>query len=152
DAMLHGVWFDGEGGTRYRNRWVRTKGLAADIAAGRDLFGGLMTPAFVDPSALGPDPDPGWPFRLDPFINVVRHGGRMLALAEGLPPYRVTPDLETAGLFDFDGRVKGLCAHPRIDAATGEMVAFAYDVEAPFLVWATVGPDGSLTAGPTTVE
>src|SRR5262249_8731433 len=36
DAMIHGVWFDGEGGVRYRNRWVRTKGMAADIAAGRD--------------------------------------------------------------------------------------------------------------------
>src|ERR1700704_6081882 len=48
DAMIHGVWFDGEGGARYRNRWVRTKGMAADIAAGKDVFGGLMTPAFVD--------------------------------------------------------------------------------------------------------
>ena len=97
DAMVHGVWFDGEGGARYRNRWVRTKGMAADVAAGRDVFGGLMTPAFVDPATLGPDPDPGWPFRLDPFINVVRHAGRTFALAETLPAYELTADLDTVG-------------------------------------------------------
>ena len=51
-----------------------------------------MTPAFVDPSLLGDDPDPGWPFKLDAFINVVRHGGRHLALEEGTPPYEVTAD------------------------------------------------------------
>ena len=83
DAMVHGVWLDGEGGARYKNRWVRTKGMAADVAAGHDVFGGLMTPAFVDMKLLGDDPDPGWPFRLDPFINVVRHAGRHLALVRG---------------------------------------------------------------------
>jgi carotenoid cleavage dioxygenase-like enzyme len=152
DAMVHGVWFDGEGGVRYRNRWVRTAGMAAEDKAGHAIFGGLLTPAFVDMSLLGPDPDPGWPFRLDPFINVVRHGGRHLALTEGLPPYEITPDLATVGRFDFGGKVKGMCAHPRIDPQTGEMVMFAYDVEAPFLVWMVVGPDGTLTREPTVVE
>ncbi len=151
DAMVHGVWLDGEGGVRYKNRWVRTKGMAADIAAGRDIFGGLMTPAFVDEKLLGDDPDPGWPFRLDPFINVIRHAGRHLALTEGLPGYEITPELETVGRWDFGGKLKGMCAHPRIDPATGELVLFAYDVEAPFLIWATVGPDGTVTSGPTTI-
>lgn len=151
DAMVHGVWFDGEGGARYKNRWVRTKGMAADVAAGRDLFGGLMSPAFVDPALLGEDPDPGWPFRLDPFINVVRHAGRHLALAEGLPPYEITPALDTVGLWDFGGALKGMCAHPRIDPATGEMLVFAYDVEPPFLSWAIIGGDGNVSTGPTAV-
>jgi carotenoid cleavage dioxygenase-like enzyme len=70
DGMLHGVWLDG-GRARYRNRWVYTNGLRADLRAGRALFGGLMTPAAPDPSQLGPDPDPGWPFKLDAFINIV---------------------------------------------------------------------------------
>jgi carotenoid cleavage dioxygenase-like enzyme len=152
DAMVHGVWLDGEGGARYRNRWVRTKGMAAEDKAGKALFGGLMSPAFVDMSLLGPDPDPGWPFRLDPFINVVRHGGRHLALSEGNPGYEITPDLGTVGLFDFGGQVKGMCAHPRVDPVTGEMVLFAYDVEKPFLVWMVVGPDGTLTRPPTEIE
>jgi carotenoid cleavage dioxygenase-like enzyme len=151
DAMVHGVWLDGEGGARYKNRWVRTKGMAADIAAGRDIFGGLMSPAFVDTKLLGDDPDPGWPFRLDPFINVVRHAGRHLTLSEGLPGYEITPELDTVGLWDFGGKLKGMCAHPRIDPVTGEMLLFAYDVEAPFLIWAIVGPDGTVTSGPTPV-
>jgi carotenoid cleavage dioxygenase-like enzyme len=152
DAMIHGLWID-KGAARYANRWVRTKGMAAEERAGRSLYGGLMTPAFVDTALLGPDPDPGWPFRLDPFINVIRHSGRYLALEEGTPPYEITDELETVGLFDFGGALPaGLCAHPKIDPVTGEMVVFRYDVEAPFLTWAIIGPDGTVTQPPTTVE
>ena len=115
------------------------------MTAGRALYGGLLTPAFVEPALLGPDPDPGWPFRLDPFINVIRHAGRYLALEEGTPPYEITPDLGTVGLYDFGGALAGMCAHPKIDPVTEEMVLFRYDVEEPYLAWAVVGPDGSVT-------
>ncbi len=110
-----------------------------------------MSPAFVDTALLGADPDPGWPFRLDPFINVVRHAGRLITFSEGLPGYEITPELDTVGRCDFDGKLAGMCAHPRIDPVTGEMLLFAYEVEAPFLVWAIVGPDGTVTSGPTAV-
>jgi carotenoid cleavage dioxygenase len=100
----------------------------------------------VDPGLLGPDPDPGWPVKLDAFINVVRHGGRYLALEEGSPPYEIDPGLETVGRFDFGGRLpRGICAHPRIDPDTGDMVVFRYDLDPPYLTWASVGPNGSLT-------
>ena len=72
------------------NRWVQTHGLAAEERAGKALFGGLMTPSYVDQSLLGPDPDPGWPYKLDAFINIVRHAGHYLALEEGAPAYEVT--------------------------------------------------------------
>jgi carotenoid cleavage dioxygenase-like enzyme len=151
DGMLHGVWLE-NGHARYRNRWVYTNDLRADMRAGRALFGGLMTPAPPDDDQLGPDPDPGWPFKLDAFINVVCHGGRYLALEEGTPPYEVTAELDTVGRCDFAGRLPaGMCAHPRIDPATGEMVVFRYDVEDPFLAWATIGPDGTVTRPPTPV-
>jgi carotenoid cleavage dioxygenase-like enzyme len=152
DGMLHGVWLE-NGRARYRNRWVYTNGLRADIRVGRALFGGLMTPAPPDGALLGPDPDPGWPFKLDAFINVVCHAGRYLALEEGTPPYEVTAELDTVGRYDFAGRLPaGMCAHPRIDPVTGEMVVFRYDVEDPFLSWATIGSDGTVTRPPTTVE
>ena len=145
DGMLHGVWLDG-GRPRYRNRWVETRGLQAEERAGRALFGGLMTPAFVDPSVLGPDPDPGWPIKLDAFINIVRHAGRYLALEEGTPPYEVTDALETVGRYDFAGGLPaGMCAHPKVDPRTGDMVLFRYDVEEPFLSWAVVGADGRVS-------
>lgn len=152
DAMIHGLWIE-NGAARYANRWVRTKGMAAEERAGRSLYGGLMTPAFVDLAMLGPDPDPGWPFRLDPFVNVVRHGGRYLALEEGTPPYEITDELETVGLLDFAGGLPlGMCAHPKIDPVSGEMVVFRYDVEEPFLTWAVIGPDGKVTQPPTAVD
>ncbi len=142
--MVHGVWLDGRR-ARYANRYVRTQGMIAEERAGRALFGGIMTPAFVDPTLLGDDPDPGWPFKLDAFIHVVRHGGRHLALEEGTPPYEITADLGTVGRCDFAGGLPdGMCAHPKIDPDTGEMVVFRYDVEAPFLTWATIGPDGAV--------
>ncbi len=150
DGMIHGLWLE-DGRARYANRWVRTRGMAAEERAGRALYGGLLTPAFVNVDLLGPDPDPGWPFRLDPFINVVCHAGRYLALEEGTPPYEITSELATVGVYDFGGVLPGMCAHPKIDPVTGEMVLFRYDVEEPFLTWAVVGPDGGVTSGPTPV-
>jgi carotenoid cleavage dioxygenase-like enzyme len=151
DGMIHAVWIGG-GKARYRNRWVRTNGLKAEERAGRALFGGIMTPAFVDQGLLGPDPDPGWPTKLDAFINIVRHAGRYLALEEGTPPYEVGPGLETIGRFDFgDGLPLGMCAHPRIDPVTGDMVVFRYDITEPYLTWAVVGRDGTVTRPPAPV-
>jgi carotenoid cleavage dioxygenase len=151
DGMIHAVWI-GEGKARYRNRWVRTNGLRAEEKAGRALFGGIMTPALVDQGLLGPDPDPGWPIKLDAFINIVRHAGHYLALEEGTPPYEVSPELDTVGRFDFGGGLPlGMCAHPRIDPVTGEMVVFRYDVAEPFLTWAVVGKDGTVTRPPAPV-
>jgi carotenoid cleavage dioxygenase-like enzyme len=151
DGMLHGVWFE-QGRARYANRFVRTQSLRAEERAGRALFGGLMTPAFVDTSLLGDDPDPTWPFKLDADINIVRHAGRLLALAEGAPPYEVSASLDTLARVDFAGALPlGITAHPKIDPRTGEMFVFRYDVTAPFLTWAVVGPDGSVTRPPTPV-
>jgi carotenoid cleavage dioxygenase len=102
---------------------------------------------------LGPDPDPGWPFRLDPFINIIRHAGRYLALPEGAPPYHVSQDLETLGRYDFGGALpEGICAHPKVDPITGEMIVFRYGFEEPFLSWATVDSSGAVGRGPFTVE
>jgi carotenoid cleavage dioxygenase-like enzyme len=151
DGMIHAVWISG-GRARYRNRWVETSSLRAEERAGRALFGGIMTPAFPEPGLLGPDPDPGWPIKLDAFINVIRHAGHYLALEEGTPPYEISPDLETIGRFDFGGGLPlGVCAHPRIDPRSGELVVFRYDTEPPYLTWAAIGPDGSVTQPPTEV-
>ncbi|MGH9092091.1 MAG: carotenoid oxygenase family protein [Acidimicrobiales bacterium] len=150
DGMLHAVWIE-DGRARYRNRWVETQGLRAEERAGRALFGGIMTPAFVDQSLLGNDHDPGWPLKLDAFINVVRHGGRHLALEEGTPPYEVTSGMETVGRYDFSGGLPdGMTAHPRIDPVTGEMVVFRYDLTEPYLTWAAIAADGTV-ARPATV-
>ena len=152
DAMIHGLWIE-HGQARYANRWVRTQGHGRRGAGRSCPLRRPHDPGVRRPSAARTRPDPGWPTRLDPFINIVRHAGRYLALEEGPPPYEVTYRIGTVGRFDFAGGCPpGMCAHPKIDPVTGEMVVFRYDVEEPFLTWAVWAPDGTVTRRPTPVD
>jgi carotenoid cleavage dioxygenase len=143
DGMVHGLWFDGEGGARYANRWVRNAGLAAEEAAGRALFGGL--------SDFRLPPDDVFrtvgPVKNTANTHVVRHAGRTLALMEGQPPIEIDEhDLSTVGPFDYGGRLRGsMTAHPKIDPLTGEMVFFGYSPVAPYLRVHQASADGELT-------
>ncbi|MFJ4680449.1 MULTISPECIES: carotenoid oxygenase family protein [unclassified Kitasatospora] len=150
DGMLHGVRLSG-GRARYRNRFVRTPALAAEERAGRALWGGLES--MVLPSAEQVGPELAGTFRDLPDVNVVRHGGRLLALAESARPFRIGPGLATLGPEDFDGALPaGITAHPKTDPLTGEMVVFCYALEPPYLTWATIGRDGTVTNGPTPID
>lgn len=85
-----------------------------------------------------------------PDINVVRHGGRLLALAESTCPYCLSPALETLGRETFNGMLPaGIIAHPKVDPRTGEMLVFCYLLEAPYLTWAMIRKDGVVTRRPT---
>ena len=122
DGMLHGVTVAG-GRISYRNRWIRSAGLAAEERAGRALYGGFYHPAFPDPSLVG---DAGG-MKNTANTHVIRHAGRILALMEAAKPTEVTPELETVGEWDFGGRLTGaFSAHPKIDPATGEMISFSW--------------------------
>lgn len=152
DGMVHAVTID-DGKVRYRNRFVETLGLRSEERAGGAIYGGILTPSFPDKSLLGPEPDPNWPFKASPFINVLRHDGRYLAFDEAAQPYELTADLETVGSCDFGSAIpRGTCAHPRIDPATGEMVLFTYAFDEPFLTWEAVGRDGTVTVSPRVVD
>jgi carotenoid cleavage dioxygenase len=84
--------------------------------------------------------------------GIIRHAGHYLALAEGAPPQELSPDLELLGRFDFGGALPlGIGAHPRVDPRSGELVTFRSRPEPPFLTWAAIGPDSSVTQPPTTV-
>jgi carotenoid cleavage dioxygenase-like enzyme len=84
--------------------------------------------------------------------NVIRHGGHYLALGDGTVPQEISPDTDPAGPYDFGGGLPlGSSAHPRIDPRSGELVAFRSDREPPYLTWAAIGPDGSVTQKPTEV-
>jgi carotenoid cleavage dioxygenase len=77
--------------------------------------------------------------------NIVRHGGRYLALFEGGMPYQVDRELETVGLFDYDGKLVGrMSAHPKIDPATGELLSISYDLRAGTLAYLRARRDGAL--------
>lgn len=152
DAMLHGIWVDGDGSVRYRNRFVWTPQMRLERQAGHALWAGLMTPYLP-----GPDVVPeryANDFKPAPSINIVHHGGHWLALAEVDPPWEVTADLDVVGTapFTWGGAIPGSCAHPRIDPATGEMVLFRYDLSEPFLVWASIAADGTVAHAPDPIE
>ncbi|MGW4851971.1 carotenoid oxygenase family protein [Streptomyces sp. NPDC004288] len=150
DGMLHAVRVSG-GRAQYHNRFVRTPALVAEEKAGRALWGGLES--LILPSADEVGPELADDFKDLPDINVVRHAGRLLALAESACPYRFDADLATLGREDFDGRLTaGITAHPKIDPVTGEMVVFCYALEPPYLTWSVIGPDGVVTRGPTPVD
>jgi len=116
DGMVHALRLGG-GRCRYSNRWVRTAKWRHEDAAGRVLYGGW-----------GYRPvDGGPPADLDGTANtnLVQHGGRLLALQESSPPIEINPrDLGTIGREVFGGRLgRTFTAHPKLDAATGELIA-----------------------------
>ena len=83
DAMLHRVRI-GDGKADYSNRFVRTPALLREEEAGRALWGGIMDPP---PGADTVGPQLAGTQRDLPDINVVRHGGKLLALAESATPF-----------------------------------------------------------------
>lgn len=141
DGMVHRVAIS-DGNARYTNGFVRTATLRAEETAGRALWAGIS-------DAYRPDADTvglalAGTVRELPDINVVRHGGKLLALAESKPPYRLDQDLRTLGVETFAGsQPAGITAHPKIDPRTGEMVVFCYHLQPPYLTWAVIRSDGT---------
>lgn len=125
DGMVHAFFIDG-GSVRYRNRWARTPKWQLEHQAGRALFGSFGNPATSDASALGRNSGTA-------NTHIVWHGERLFALEESHQPFELDAfTLESLGHQDFDGRLAARCtAHPKADAATGELHFFAYSPEGP---------------------
>ena len=140
DGMVHGVQLEG-GRATYRNRYVRTAGLAAEEAEGGALWGGILDP-FDPTSDRSPDKNTG-------NTDLVWHADKLLALWWlGGEPYALdVPSLDTAGSVDFGGKLTcGVAAHPKVDPVTGEMMFFDYSpYEAPYLQYGVVDGAGQLT-------
>lgn len=151
DAMVHRISFDA-GRASYRNRFVRTPMVLAEEAAGHAIWSGI-TDGYT-PSAAEVGDELAGTVRELPDINIVRHGGRLLAMAEADQPYQISPaDLSTIAKVDCDGAMAvGSTAHPKLDPTTGELVLFTYVLEAPYLTWSIVGPDGRAVRTPTPVD
>ncbi|KVM03579.1 carotenoid oxygenase [Burkholderia ubonensis] len=123
-AMLHALSFDAGRVTGYRNRWARTRRWADVFAPER--------------AASLPDTNPN--------VNVLRHAGELLALAEGGMPLAIDGDL---GAFDVPARHAGLAggmtAHPKVDPRTGELMSFRAHWEAPWLRYSVHDAQGRQT-------
>ncbi|HYB44670.1 MAG TPA: carotenoid oxygenase family protein [Candidatus Methylomirabilis sp.] len=126
DGMLHGVEL-GNGKARwYRNRYVRTRKFLEDAPGlkpdgTRDLTVGLAN------------------------THIVAHAGRLLALVESSLPTEMTPQLETTGCFDFEGRLATpMTAHPKACPLTGELHFFGYSFAPPYLTYHRANAAGRL--------
>ncbi len=126
DGMLHGVELrDGEA-RWYRNRYVRTKALA-----GKGQY--VDAAGHVDRTVVVAN------------THVIGHAGRILALVENGFPYCVTPELDTEGWFDFDGRLTtAMTAHPKLDPGNGELHFFGYEFAPPYLTYHVADAGGAL--------
>ncbi len=128
DGMIHGVRLSGGKAEWYRNRYVRT-------------------PFYDDPTKPIIDMETGETDKRDSKANthVVAHSGRILCLEEGHVPFEISPDLDTVGPYDFDGRLDGaFTAHPKICPTTGEMIGFGYGIFPPYLTYHRVSAEGEL--------
>ncbi len=121
DGMLHKVAIK-DGHASLTTRYVQTEKLKLERAAHRALFGAYRNMFTDDPSVAGQE-------RSTANTSLVWHGGKLLALKEASKPFEIDPEtLATIGIYDFGGALQSdaFTAHPKIDPATGEMVAYGY--------------------------
>ena len=122
DGMVHAIRLSG-GRVTYRNRFVATPKKLAEDAARRRLYGGFgSTPAGSPLERLR-----RWRAPNVANINVVSHGGRLLALWEQGRPFRLHPDtLETLGeeTLGMLGEASTFSAHPKLHPHTGDLWNF----------------------------
>ena len=129
DGMVHAFHIK-DGKVDYNNRWVRTAKWKHEDRAGETLIN-PMNPFDCDPQYsdfVFTDKDG------TANTATVWHGGRLLVMEEGHPPYEIDPrTLESIGSWNFRGKLNtAMTAHPKIDPDTGEMVFFAYMASGPF--------------------
>ena len=127
DGMIHAISLAEGRAAGYRNRWVRTRALAAKLET-------------------APPKGPSEPLDGPANTHVIRHAGTTLALVESGFPHALSPDLSRARVHDFDGSLASpMTAHPKVDPNTGELVFFGSDVFGPpFLRYHVVDAGGVL--------
>ncbi len=135
DGMIHMIGFR-DGKATYRNRFVLTKGLSAEIEADKRLWAGLME----DPKL---STRPGWgahgSIKDASSTDVVVHAGKAITsyyqCGEG---YRLDPlTLEQHGIPSWSP-LDGISAHMKVDEANGEMLFFNYSKHAPYMHYGVV--------------
>jgi len=145
DGMIHSITF-GNGEATYRNRFVRTKGLAAELANGGPLWAGL---AESPKKAVRGD---GWGARTRmkdaSSTDVVVHRGIALSsFYQCGDLYRLDPrTLDDMGTESWRGAfpAEGVSAHTKVDEATGELLFFNYSTAAPYMHFGVVSGQGEL--------
>lgn len=126
DGMLHGLDLSDGQANWYRNRFVQTRTLRGEARYVNEKGEVDFTAGLAN-------------------THVIQHAGRILALVENGLPWQVDRQLDTIGVHDFGGRLKGpMTAHPKLCPTTGEMHFFGYHFAPPHLVYHRADAKGQL--------
>ena len=142
DGMISRFHIHG-GKCDFRQRWARTDKWKLENAAQRGLFGAYRNPLTDDDSVAGE-------IRGTANTNAFVFGGKLWALKEDSPALVMDPaSMETAGYEKFGGKMTGqtFTAHPKIDPATGNMVAIGYAASglcSDDVTYSEISPEGEL--------
>lgn len=139
DGMLHCLSF-ANGEAEYRNRFVRTVGLAVEAEAGGAQWSGL-----AESPAKSPRHD-GWGARTRmkdaSSTDVVVHGGLALSsFYQCGDLYQLDPrTLDDRGRASWNGKFPsaGVSAHTKVDENTNELLFFNYETSAPYMHYGVV--------------
>lgn len=143
DGMVCAVRFV-EGAVHFTNRFVQTKKIIHEQAAGRFLYRTFGT-AF-DGDRLNRGPGTETPAN----VSVIPFNGQLLAFGEQSIPLELDPvSLDTIGPFDFYGqlnRISPFSAHPKIDPDNGDFLNFgiAFSQTQPLLHYYRFDKNGQL--------
>lgn len=144
DGMLHAIRF-ADGRASYRNRMVRTAGLATELAAGTPQWAGIIE---APGKSLRPGCGARGAMKDASSTDVVVHAGRALtSFYQCGALYAHDPEtLADRGTLpwsaDFAGF--GVSAHPKLDETTGELLVFGYGTRAPYFALGMLDRDGRL--------
>ena len=132
------------GRVHLRHRYVRTERFRLERAAGRALYGKYRNPFTDDPSVAGKSRNLA---NTTPLV----WDRQLLALREDSPPVALDPiTLDTQGDWRFHDTLDAptFTAHPKIDPATGEMIAFGFAAKGLYsrdVAYYEVSPSGRIT-------
>lgn len=127
DGMIHGIQLRDGQAQWYRNRWVQTRSLNEPKARRIGADGSVDRTIGVSNT------------------HVIGHAGKILALVESSFPCELTPELETVGPYDYDGKLESaMTAHPKLCPVSGELHFFGYGFSEPYLTYNRVSAEGQL--------
>ena len=142
DGMIHAIEFD-RGAARYRNRFIENEGFKLERERGDWIYKGMNSLMDPTPSRV-PEGAPASKNLANTAFAF--HNETLYALHEPSQPTAISlPGLETIGPTDFGGRLSHpFTAHPKIDRKTGEMMAYGYSFQAPFVSYSVINEQGEL--------
>ena len=142
DGMIHAIEFR-DGKARYRNRFIENEGFKLEQKRGDWVYKGMKSLMDPTPSRI-PEGAPSSKNLANTAFTY--HNNTLYALHEPSQPTIISlPDLDTQGPTDFDGKLTHpFTAHPKIDKKSGEMIAYGYSFQAPFVSYSVIDQHGDL--------